>query len=234
MVCRLLEQMQEEVSTYKLPLGLAKALLDKSDDILLIRDGERMLFETNNDLRLSWLFVNALRELPEVERAATAETWFEGTIGGAFLVKFIDTMTGKESNSSETIFPDADFSSLRKSAVTTVRALSKQPDFLRKQKAASLLFSWARLTNYEEVSAWVKTHLDDDASIVDLAAIIPSEVHSSSDGIFYRVDRDGWGRLLDVDDFIARVRAIAQRTKGKDPNLAVIKKFEKALTKDQY
>lgn len=233
MVCRLLLQMKEEIPVAKLPIGLAKAVLARSDEILHVRDSERMLFETTNDLRLSWLFVEALRALPEDQRAAAAQQWFQGTVGGAFLARFIGSMTSKSSSSSETIFPDADYPTLRSLAADTVRALSKEPGFLRRPYATSLLFSWGHLTSFDEVSAWVKSHRKSDAGILELAAIMPSEVHSSASGLYYRVDRSSWNLLLDVDEFTKELRAIAATLQSDDPNMPIITKYEEALTKEQ-
>ncbi len=84
MLSRLLLQLSEEISpANKLPKNLAQAIFVRSDEIVHIRDSERMLFEITNDLRLSWIFVEALRALPEHERAAAALEWFDGLQGAS-------------------------------------------------------------------------------------------------------------------------------------------------------
>lgn len=188
------------------------------------------MFETNNDLRLSWLFVEALRAIPETGRAATAQAWFNGTVGGAFLVRFIGTMTGKDSSrSSETIFPDAKFDSLRALATATIRAMSKETDFLKKPRAASLLFTWGHLAGFEEVSAWLKDQIKGPTAVLELAAVIPSEVYSTPGGLWYEVDRKGWSLLLDVDKFTERLREVAKKLPPDEVATAVVNRYEEAL-----
>lgn len=235
MVCRLLQQIREEITpANKLSATLARAILAKSDDIVRIRDSERMLFETSNDLRLIWVLVEALRTHPENERAAVAREWFDGTTGAAVLVRFISTMTSKSDNSSETIFPDADYDALRTLATTTVRALSKEPDFLRKPQGASLLYTWGHLAGFDEVTAWLKTRLKEDQAVLELAAIMPSEVYSSPGGLWYRVDRKGWALILDVDDFTKKLRKIDGKLGSNDPAKQIIKRYEEALANKDY
>jgi predicted KAP-like P-loop ATPase len=70
MVSRLLQQIREQITPKNpMPQALIRAVLAKGDEIVRIRDSERMLFEVNNALRLSWVMVEALRAVPESDRA---------------------------------------------------------------------------------------------------------------------------------------------------------------------
>lgn len=232
MVSRLLLQIKEEITAdSKLSTALAQAILSKSDEIVRIRDGERMLFEISNELRLSWILVQALRVQPETQRAASALEWFNGLSGAATLVRFISTMTSKSGN-ADYIFVDSDFEALRAQATATVRSLSEEADFLRKPQCASLLFSWGQLAGFEEVAAWLKVRLKDDQAVLELAAIMPSEVYSSPGGLWHRIDRQAWGLMLDVDDFIKRLRKIGKSREDDADTAEIIKIFEAALAKE--
>jgi hypothetical protein len=232
MVSRLLLQIRDEIAPSNiLQPALARAILAKSDEIVRLRDGERNLFETNNDLRLSWVLVEALRALPERDRAAAARDWFDGTVGAAFLVRFIGTMTSNSGRSAEYIFPEVDRIALREFATATIRELFKEADVLRKPHAASLLFSWGHLAGFDEVKEWIKSRLNDEEAVLDIATMMPSEVYSSPGGLWYRIDRQGWSLLLDVDAFAKQLRRLCGK-KGKDAvGAETLQKFEEALAK---
>lgn len=232
MVCRLLLQIKEEISsTNPLPVLLARAILAKADEIVRIRDGERMLFETHNELRLSWVFVEALRALPPDKKTAAAKEWFKEPGGQAFLVEFTSTMTNKNSKSPEQIFPEDDFDELRDLAAQSVRKLSNEADFLTKPQGSSLLYSWGHLAGFPEVSAYLKKRLKDDAAVFELATIIPSEVYSEPGGLWYQVHRQGWSLMLDVDDFTKKLRKAAEKLGKDDPRHEIVQRYEEALAK---
>ena len=121
----------------------------------------------------------------------------------------------RKTGNSEHLFPESDFDTLRAAASASVRALSKEPNFLRKPKVASLLFSWAHLADFDEVSAWLKSRLKHDEAVLEVAAIMPSEVYSTPGGLWHRIDRQSWSLLLDVDDFTKRLRKIGNAQKRR-------------------
>jgi hypothetical protein len=146
-------------------------------------------------------------------------------------------MTSKARTSSESIFPDVDHEVLREKALLTMRSLSAEPDFLRKAQGAMVLFTWGHLAGFDEVASWVKGRLKDDRAVLDLAAIMPSEVYSSPGGLWYRIDRKGWSLIVDVDAFSERLRSMAKKKGLADGDLAIIKAYEDALAKgtdDRY
>jgi KAP-like P-loop domain-containing protein/outer membrane protein with glycine zipper len=231
MASRLIMQIKEQITPEnKPPWALINAILARSDEIVRIRDSERMMFETDNDLRLTWLLVETLRTLPESERAAAAQEWFDGTTGGAFLVRFIDGMTREKANRSETLFAEVDHGALQGLVKKTVEEMARQEDFLRTSQGASLLFSWAHLIGYDEASKQLAARLEDDTAVFELAAIMPSEVFSSPGGLSYRIHRDAWSKLLDVDAFSERLRKLGQRLPSKDAKKTILHRYESALS----
>jgi hypothetical protein len=238
MVSRLLQQIREQITRKNpMPQALIRAVLAKGDEIVRIRDSERMLFEVNNALRLSWVMVEALRAVPESDRATVFLSWFNGLDGAYVLAEFISSMTSKARTSSDSIFPDVDHEVLREKALLTMRSLSAEPDFIRKPQGAMVLFTWGHLAGFDEVASWVKGRLKDDRAVLDLAAIMPSEVYSSPGGLWYRIDRKGWSLIVDVDAFSERLRSMAKKKGLADGDLAIIKAYEDALAKgtdDRY
>jgi hypothetical protein len=100
-----------------------------------------------------------------------------------------------------------------------------------------VLFTWGHLAGFDEVASWVKGRLKDDRAVLDLAAIMPSEVYSSPGGLWYRIDRKGWSLIVDVDAFSERLRSMAKKKGLADGDLAIIKAYEDALAKgtdDRY
>jgi len=229
MVSRLLEQITEEIGTnQKLQASFAQAILARVEEIIEVRDVERTLFSTDNSLRLSWLFVAALKALPKDDRAAVAKAWLSTGAGTIFFAPFIETMTGKNAN-GDYLFPPETYDDLREAARRAVQDFTANSDFLKGRDGARFLFSWARLTNYENVAVWLTPHLDDDEVVLRMAKLMPSEFVSSATGVGYRLDRKAWANMMDVDKFIGKLRKIGKKRKGEDAVDAIVKQFETAM-----
>lgn len=232
MVHRLLTQITEEMTPGTgLPLQLARSILANFQTIAEIGDVERTLFSTDNDLRISWLFVEALRLTHEGQRANVVKDWLVGSAGAQFVLPFIESMTGDGAKrSGETIFAEADHEQLRSWTATQMDTFAASPGFITSWRAGRLLFCWARLTSYEHVSKWIKDKLADDAFIFSMANIIPSEVHSSSEGQYFRLDRKAWGNLLDMTAFENRLIEVGA-TSLSEQRSAILAKYRLASTR---
>ena len=139
----------------------------------------------------------------------------------------IGSLTADDSNrSGDEILPHDSRGELRSLALKMVTDASQEPNFLKRPRAGRLLFSWARLSSPETVSEWLKVAATTNDAVLELARIIPGEVHSSNDGRYYVVDREAWSKLLDVDDLSKRIEALRDvATRG------VVERFQEALAR---
>lgn len=130
MVARLLDQLNEEISSASpITTRLARALISHSDEILTLRDAERTLFEVNNRQRLAWLFVHALRVLPEERRGDELLSWMSDEQGISFLAPFSETLTSAEAGTSgDTILPSDSHARVRTALLDMVgKAIDYHP-----------------------------------------------------------------------------------------------------------
>jgi predicted KAP-like P-loop ATPase len=230
LVSRLLEQIMEEASAgTAMPVLLARSLLVSSDIILRTKDTESGPFAIDNPLRLSWVFVNTLRRIPSTERANYLRSCFDGTRGIAFIVPFIETMTGGGAqDSGEEIIPQSDHAQLRSDALALLMKASSDPDFLKLPQCGRILWTWVRLSDEKTVSAWLLPKLGDDATIIDLAEAMSSEGWSSNEGQYYSFAKDAWSKIINVEEFLARYEAVAASAGNEPTATATISKFNKA------
>lgn len=233
MLSRLLEQMMEEVSSgTAMPMSLARSLLASTNVVLRTQDAEGVFYSVDNGLRMTWRFVNALRKMAPADRSDYLRSSFDGTKGVAFLVPFIETMTGKDSqDSTEDLIPPSDHAQLRTDALALVTRASAEPDFLKLPRCGRLLWAWVRLSNEETVSAWLTLQLANDAAIVELAELMTSEGISSSEGRYFYFDEGSWGKLINIDEFLARYDAIAVSRRNEQAAATTIAKFDEARTR---
>ena len=231
MVSRLIEQMTEEVSE-SVPLrpALAKLIFQHADTMMRVRDVERQLWSVDNRLRLDWLLVTALRARPLAERADTFIAWLPCADGIVFAAPLVESLTGEKAQTSgDDIFPKESFDRLRHEITLLIRKAAKTTNFLTLCAAPSFLFAWARLTNYAEVSAWLSTAIADDQDLINFAAIVPSEITSSNEGVYFTVDERGWSHLVAINDIVARLAALPPRIATDPANVPIIQKFNTAL-----
>lgn len=233
MVSRLLEQITEEVSRTPLSTGLARTILAHGDKMIRIGDELPMVsFNSNNNVRLSWLLMTSLRATPIAERAAAVRSWLDGTKGASILIPLIEQLTRMDTCSVSDI-PFEACEALRADACRLAELASQEPDFLNAANCADVLFSWMRLTNCATVSVWLKKALERGDAALSLAMnALPSKVHSNTEGEYFRVDRAAWSQLLDVDQFSERLRAGGAADPENKVLAEAIAKIDTALARD--
>lgn len=240
-VAPLLDQVFEIV--FSKPLLTNKvvgAVLDLSDE--LAKRGDRVweFFPTDNFERLDSILTFGLEPLSKDERKERVNLLSLHARGLSLAASVTDTLAqqhglhgGAAKHESEQYIAKEIAEVAVANVLTRIRRTALGGDLLSAAMPSRLIWTWRRWTSAEELKSWFSFQLKLDKAILRLAEVLPSTSYQSgSEG--QREVRSfrakSYEEILDVDQFRARLNALANQAKRGSKARRIRAEFLKAET----
>jgi predicted KAP-like P-loop ATPase len=177
---------------------------------------------------VDWLAVTAERAFRELLRRAPIETpshiigavfsrgkalgWIAGLLTDDILARGL--AGGEHRGSHEPFFTEDEFENAKSLLIRRIRAEPPE-NIMEVPRLPSILYTWKRLSNDEEVRNWCSERTRTDEGLLEFLSKSRGWVSSSSLGIYYPLNKQTISDFIDYDDAVARVQKLAGSAKDR-------------------
>jgi predicted KAP-like P-loop ATPase len=174
-------------------------------------------------IRTIWLMESELRKRNAEERAALLRDAIAQTTG--LFLPLLSFVSSKEEREKETdpLVLDADVESLKDACITNIRAAAAESRLLTHPDLRRILHFWSMWGAVDEAASWFKGNSDSDSGLLTLLSAF-LESMNEVDGertidTRYRLGLEEFGRYLQPDVVVERIRSLALSLRGQDQML---------------
>jgi hypothetical protein len=207
-------------AAFSTTLELTQAWLDQliaqSPKLLLEKDpSAKSMFTFDNEDRLRWLITNAIERLSMSHRLDLLKGAIRRASDLTVLTDVVRGIVGdKNPEGARDRGDKSDFGNdaeaIRALLLDRIRRLVPRGKIWSQSRPSQLLWFWWGSDLQAEVHTFTKRAMKTKRGLLGLLDAPIGVVNSSSEGLFERVNRSSWSKIVDIDELIARAKQLAK------------------------